>query len=306
VTRLPRALGSLVLLLTALAGCSLTYPTPRKFAVLFGINTYPFNNLSYPVADAASMQAMLVANSFASGDVILRTEGAATKAQLQADLAALAASMTEGDLFVFYYSGHGTVYPVNGANAEWILPSGSISGGGTFVPNNAISDVELGDMLDVLPTQRRVLILDSCNSGGLIGDGLEADTVEPRLYGNTAFDGVVTFGTIFQAIVNYAAFTTADNGGVSPYKALTIAAAGAAESSYESSSAPYSGHGVMTHFLLLAPASGDLNSDGHVTALEMFALAKAGIDTTWNLTWKNTSYVFEPHVSGGPIDLVLF
>ncbi len=306
MTRPLRVLGSLVLLVTALAGCSLTYPAPRKFAILFGINTYPFNNLSYPVADATSMQAMLVSNSFASGDVILRTEGAATKAQLQADLATVAASMTSSDLFVFYYSGHGTVYPVNGVDAEWILPSGSIGGGGVFVPANAISDAELGALLDVLPTTRRVVILDSCNSGGLIGDGLEADTVAPVLAGNTVFDGVVTIGTVFQAIVNYASFTTSDNGGVSPYNALTIAAAGADESSYESSSAPYSGHGVMTHFLLLAPESGDLDGDGYVTALEMFALAKAGIDTTWNVAWKGSSYVFSPHVSGGPIDLVLF
>ena len=51
---------------------------------------------------------------------------------------------------------------------------------------------------------------------------------------------------------------------------------------------------------------GDLNNDGIVTVLEMFALAKAGIDTTWNVAWKNTDYIFSPHVSGGPIDLVLF
>ncbi len=301
-----RALSAASLAFAVLASCSLSYPAPRKFAILFGINTYPLNNLSYPVADAASMETMLLANGFGPGDVILRTEGAATKAQLQADLAAFAASMTSTDLFLFYYSGHGTVYPVNGANAQWILPSGSIGGGGAFVPSAAISDTELGDMLAVLPTQRRVVILDSCNSGGLIGDGLEADTVAPALYGNTAFDGIVTIGTVLAAIGNYATFTTTDNGGVSPYKALTIAAAGAAEQSFESSSPPYNGHGVLTHFLLQAPTSGDLNGDGLVTVLEMFALAKAGIDTTWNVTWKNTAYVFSPHVSGGPVDLVLF
>jgi hypothetical protein len=305
MTRTLRSLGW-VLLAAALAACSLTYPTPRKFAIIFGINIYTLNNLSYPVADANSMEAMLVASGFTAGDVIKRTDGAATKGQLQTDLATLAGSMTENDLFVFYYSGHGTVYPVNGVDAEWILPSQSINGGGAFEPNNAIYDAELGAMLDVLPTQRRVVILDSCNSGGLIGGGLETDTVSAQLAGHTTFAGVVTLGTVAQAMANYAAFTTTDNGGVSPYHALTIAAAGADESSYESSSAPYGGHGVMTYFLLKAPTSGDLNGDGVVTALEMFALAKAGIDTTWNATWKNTSYVFSPHVSGGPIDLVLF
>lgn len=302
-----RSLAGPVLLAAALAACTLTYPTPRKFAIVFGINLYPAgNDLSYPVADANAMEAMLLANGFAPADVHKRTDGAATKAQLASDLAAVAAVMTADDLLVFYYSGHGTVYPVNGADAEWILPSGSISGGGALLPANAVSDAELGSMLDALPSQRRVVILDSCNSGGLIGSGLEADTVGPQLYGNTAFDGMVTIGTIFAAIGNYATFTTTDNGGVSPYKALTITAAGAGELSYESSSPPYSGHGVLTHFLLLAPTDGDLNRDGVVTALEMFALAKAGIDTTWNAAWKGTNYVFSPHVSGGPIDLVLF
>jgi hypothetical protein len=302
-----RTLAGLGLAAALLAGCSFTYPTPRKFAILFGINLYPAgNDLSYPVADANSMEAMLVANGFAPTDVYKRTDGAATKVELGNLLASIVGQAAASDLVLFYYSGHGTVYPVNGADAEWILPSGSISGGGAFVPSNAIYDKELGDMLAVLPTQRRVVILDSCNSGGLIGSGLEADTVESKLYGNTAFDGVVTIGTIIEAIGNYATFTTTDNGGVSPYKALTIAAAGADELSFESSSPPYSGHGVLTHFLLQAPADGDLNGDGLVTVLEMFALAKAGIDSTWNVVWKNTNYVFSPHVSGGPIDLVLF
>jgi hypothetical protein len=301
-----RALASAVLSLLILAGCSLSYPTPRKFAILFGINLYPFNNLSYPVADATSMQAMLLANGFAGGDVILETDASATKAQLIADIAALAGSIGSNDLFVFYYSGHGTVYPYLGASHEWILPSGSINGSGTFLPANAIYDTELGQILDQVPTNRRVVILDSCNSGGLIGEGLEADTVAPVLAGNTAWAGSITLTTIFQAIGNYAKFTTTDNGGVSPYKALTIAASGAGESSFESSSLPYNGHGVLTYFLLQAAGQGDLNGDGVVTVLETFALAKAGVDQWWNQAQAGTSYVFSPHVSGGPIDLVLF
>ena len=177
---------------------------------------------------------------------------------------------------------------------------------GAFVPASAIYDAELGAMLDVLPTTRRVVILDSCNSGGLIGDGLEADTVPAQLDGGSLWAGTVTPATIVAAIANYATFSTADSGGVSPYNAMVIAAAGAEEFSYESSSAPYNGHGVLTHFLLQAPASGDLNGDGVVTVLETFALSKAGIDQLWNAAWPGTTNDFLPHISGGPIDLVLF
>ena len=64
----------------------------------------------------------------------------------------------------------------------------------------------------------------------------------------------------------------------------------------------------MTYYLLqgLAGRSADLNHDGHVTVLEAFSYAKAGIDTNWNPAYASSSQAFEPHVSGGPVDFVLF
>jgi hypothetical protein len=298
-----RAVAALFFLVI-LAGCSLNYTEPRKFAIVFGINTYPGNNLAYPVDDATDVTAILTANGFASGDVILRTETSATKTQLTTDLTSLAGVMSSDDLFVFYYSGHGVSYPYQGADHEWILPTGSVDAGGYLVAANAILDTELGTMLDVLPTKRRVVILDSCNSGGFMGSGLEADTVPPALYQHTAEAGRITPETIVKALQNYAAFSSAGAGGISPYKALVIAAAGADESSYEGG-APYN-HGIATYYLLQAPARGDLNGDGVVTVLETFALMKAGIDQTWNSGYAKPYEVFAPHVSGGPIDLVLF
>jgi uncharacterized caspase-like protein len=295
-------------LLVILAGCSLNYPQPRRFAIVYGINTYPNgNNLTYPVADATSIGAMLVANGFASADVKVATEATATKANLVTELAAFASLMGPNDLFVFYYSGHGTTLPYQGADHDWILPTGSINASSQLIVSGAIFDSELGDMLNVLPTKRRVVILDSCNSGGFIGSGIETDTVPPQLFGHTADAGRITPATIAKAIQNYSAFSSsgaAGASGISPYKALVIAAAGADEFSYEAG-APYY-HGIATYYLLQAPASGDLNGDGVVTALETFALMKAGIDQTWNSRYANTDSVFAPHVSGGPIDLVLF
>jgi hypothetical protein len=66
----------------------------------------------------------------------------------------------------------------------------------------------------------------------------------------------------------------------------------------------------MSYFLLqgLQGSVADLNHDGHVTVLEAFSYTKAGIDRNWNSDSGiiAAGEIFEPHVSGGPIDFVLF
>ncbi len=80
-----------------------------------------------------------------------------------------------------------------------------------------------------------------------------------------------------------------------------ISAAGAGESCYDDAGHK---HGAMTYYLLQIPASGDLNHDGSVTVLEAFSLVKAGIENNWNVS--NPGSAFTPHVSGGPVDFVLY
>jgi uncharacterized caspase-like protein len=307
----PRAIAALFSLVL-LAGCSLDYPQPKRYAIVYGVSIYQpgwSNNLTYPDIDAAAVRDMLSARGFDEVKTRISTDLLAerpSKANLQADIASLSAKVGPNDLVLFYYSGHGGQFDYQGDTREWIFPYGSVDVGPTYytVLSNSIYDSELGTMLDVLPTKRRVVILDSCNSGGFMGSGLEADTVPPALSQHTTLAGKVTPATIIRAIQNYAAFSSAGSEGISPYKALVIAAAGADESSYEDG-APYD-HGIATYYLLKAPASGDLNGDGVVTVLETFALMKAGIDETWNSRYAGSGYVFSPHVSGGPIDLALF
>lgn len=298
----PRTLAA-ALLAVALAGCSLDYPAPRKFALVVGINNNPHTNTLFQcINDATDMAAMLTAHGFAPIDVRILTEGGARKLDIQNAIADISTQIGPNDLFLFYYSGHGGSLEYQGSDHEWIFPWDSVDTGGYIIGDQAIVDVELGGMLEPLSTKRKVVILDACNSGGFIGKGLEADTVPPRLYGNTLWSGAVTPAVIARAVGNWLTFTTVDNGGISATRALTLSAAGTEELSWESSAY---GNGVMTYFLLQSATEGDLNGDGFVTVLEAFALAKAGVDTYWNKEVAPQA-VFSPHVSGGPIDLVLF
>jgi uncharacterized caspase-like protein len=287
-------------------------PEPRRFAIVYGINTYPpiVNSLTYPVADATSVRDMLASHGYI---VQLRTESSATKAQLILDIASAAALVGPDDLLLFYYSGHGTQSTSQGVTREWILPYGSVDAAtGSIIEGNAIYDAELGAMLGSLRTQRRVIIIDACNSGGFVGNTLEVDRTPPAFLRTT--EGL-TWSVIGKAVQYYMDYTRSPSTGISPYDSLVISAAGANEFSIETDGYR---HGVFTYYLLQAPSSADLNGDGAVTAVETYAFVKAQLDRYWNPTapisfWLDPSNpdptlhdTFSPHVSGGAVDYVLF
>ncbi len=295
------AAGALLsgLLLAGLSACVLDVPY-NKFAIVYGVADYAgkLSTLQYPDDDADAMW-QLFHDSQGFAEVIIRKNSEATKSQLLSDIAAIAANpdMDQDDLFVFYFSGHGGPYgpgpeavggdPVN----EWICLYGS-----TYPPDlsTTFSDDALAAALRLLPCRKKVIILDSCNSGGFIGNGLEVDGEPASLVeGN---QGVVDRAA--RAIRLYANFD-GNSADVPPWEALVLSAAGERELSWESSAY---GNGVFTYYLLQAEREGDLNHDGWVTVTEAFAYTQEMIYRYWN----NGGGAFSPHVSGGPVDYVLF
>jgi len=225
---------------------------------------------------------------------------APTRDTLQNDLASLSGSIGSSDEFVFYFSGHGMQNAE--ATHEFFIPYGGVVEGppGSYYGDEAgsVRDDEMGAFLTgSIDTPRRVVILDTCNSGGFIGNTLEVDTTPPT----TLWKPVFSLSTIAKAIAAYASFTTDSSTGISAYRAQVLSAAGSGESCYEDSG--YA-HGVMTYFLLKTAGDGDLNGDGAVTVLEAFSIVKAGIEEDWNA--ENPGEAFTPHVSGGAVDFVLF
>jgi hypothetical protein len=97
---------------------------------------------------------------------------------------------------------------------------------------------------------------------------------------------------------------------IPPWDALVISASGERESSYESpdklGQGPLYYHGVFTYFLLQSERNADHNGDGYITVTEAYYYARNRINTEWNLSYGYPVDAFSPHVSGGPVDYVLF
>jgi len=301
------------LLLAGLSACKLD-ASYDKYAIVYGVSVYdpsspendgPGPNLIYPNDDADAMEAMLGLQGYA---VLTRTDEEATLANLRDDIDTVAVAAGEDDLFVFYFSGHGG-YDGTGPEpsaadylTEWIYLHGSVA------PTNlsaTLSDDQLVAAFAPIASRRKVIILDACNSGGFIGNELEADGEPSSLVeGN---ESIVDLAA--KAIRQYANFdgSTAD---VPPWEALVLSASGEREFSYESpdsfGAGPQLNHGVFTYYLLKSVREGDANRDGWVTVTEAFAYTQKMIYRYWNYGYGFPSAAFSPHVSGGPVDYVLF
>ena len=109
------------------------------------------------------------------------------------------------------------------------------------------------------------------------------------------------FEIMANAIYLYANFE--DYGSdIPPNLAMVIAASGEQDYAYESSS----GNGVMTGYLLESATRADRNRDGYITVSESYNYIYRNIDKNFNaVAWPFTD-VFFAHVSGGPVDYILF
>jgi len=285
-----------------LSACLLNAPYD-KYAIVYGVADYEgtANDLQYPDDDALAMAAMLTDQGY---QVIQRLDAAATRGNLETvDVPAVAAAAKEDDLFVFYFSGHGGFGGSGPEPAgsdpvtEWIFLCGSLSDS-----SQTFSDDQLLAAFSPIRARKKVIILDSCNSGGFIGNGLEADGIPQSLY-----EPGDSLGERISRALNLYANFDGSSADIPPWEAIVLSASGELESSYESPPLiPQYYHGVFTYYLLQADSQGDGNGDGYVTVTEAFDYARRMINRDWNRVNGIYGAAFSPHVSGGPVDYVLF
>ena len=299
-----RTLGAIVfstfLLCPFLLSCNLDPDPGERYALVYGVAQYvePLNKLKYSADDAIAVGNLLTSRGYREENVIVRTDTAATKAQLESDLRAIANRASSDSLFLFYFSGHGGVqWKVNGSTHEYIFlydPHNTLNGG--------IQDSDLMQLLRTIPSRRKVVILDSCNSGGFIGDFPGIDGIPPDYRGSKAD----YLKAAQKAFVKY--FANVDAGDIPYAEAVVIAAGGLDELTFEADSDlngnPVA-HGILTYYLLKAPRNADKNNDGWITTLEIYSYIRDRVEKDWN-KYLSSEDVFLPRISGGPLDLVVF
>ncbi|MGF1536142.1 MAG: caspase family protein [Elainellaceae cyanobacterium] len=155
--------------------------TPRKLALLVGINNYSVSQAGWRplqgcVNDVDMQKELLVHRfGFNSSDVLTLTDADATREGIIAAFEAhLIAQARPGDVVVFHYSGHGSRVVDPNPLAGEPLNSTFVPIDSPLPPGYETERVEVNDimgqtlflLMQSLQTEQVTVVLDSCHSGG--------------------------------------------------------------------------------------------------------------------------------------------
>lgn len=161
-------------------GRVLAQSTPRKLALLVGINDYPpgtgWNALNGCVTDVQMQKNLLVYGfGFNPDDIVILENQAATRdGILTAFEEHIIKQAKPGDVAVFHYSGHGSqvIDPdgesIDGLNSTFVPIDCPVPVGypHTEGPVNDIMGHSLFLLMSAVQTENLTVVLDSCHSGG--------------------------------------------------------------------------------------------------------------------------------------------
>ena len=141
------------------------------FAVIVGVADYPGTilDLMYTTNDAIALYASLLEDAarWSSDRMHLLLNEQATKTAILAAISEIAAQGDANDVFLFFFSGHGTtgvdLIPLdeNDGLDEYLCSYGTVL-------SDFIRDDELAQWLSFLPMEQIIVLLDTCFSGGQI------------------------------------------------------------------------------------------------------------------------------------------
>lgn len=218
-----------------------------------GLNRYqnPRYNLTYCAADAdASAEAFAkrAGGLFAEVKTHNLRDDQATKIAISEKFAELARSAKPQDVFIFCYAGHGVMgeKPEGkpGDNEFYLIPHDitRMYGDPTMLAEKGVSRKDLEDWCAKVPARKQLMLLDTCQSGGLV-------------------DAFAMRGVAEEKAIAQLARATGT---------VVIASTGAEAYARESKDI---GHGIFTQVLLdgIAAGKADADKDGKITVKEIDA-----------------------------------
>ena len=243
-----------------------------SYALLVGVSTYkdPSNNLNGVQFDTPHMSDMLISDCGYSPSRITSLEDSqATKSAIRSALIQMSSRAGTDDIVVFYFSGHGMVYP-SYYGTSYIQPYDSA----TDSLDYDISSSELKEWLDGIRCRNVLVIIDACEAEGMLkGTTKELVTGSPVMAGSDKASEADRFSQNFLGTFespNTVALSSADQ-----KKALTgdhyvvLVSCRSGEGSWTN---PVSGSWFTTYFVEgIGNPSADTNIDSWVSAEEAFA-----------------------------------
>ncbi|HOV63921.1 MAG TPA: hypothetical protein PLG43_08590, partial [Spirochaetia bacterium] len=149
----------------------------------------------------------------------------------------------------------------------------------------------LGQLLKASGIRKQIVVVSACYSGGFIGSSGSFDAVSQDVYDEYGYDLLQSWYPE-KAVALYFSYPSSQ-ADITAGEAFVLSASGEEEESIETDRY---GHGVFTYFLLEGAYRGDANNDGYITVLELYNY----------IFGKLEAFTFLPHVSGSPLDFVLF
>ncbi len=139
---------------------------PRRVAMVVGIDTYTdpaLGNLKFAAKDTRDLSDVLVDPSLGGFDVVSQVAGTVTRESFWSSFDAATGYLQRDDTFLLYIAGHGTLDLSGEGTLLYVLPSDG------WLADAAASGIALTDIeaaIERLPSRRRVLVMDTCHSGG--------------------------------------------------------------------------------------------------------------------------------------------
>ncbi len=139
----------------------------KVYALMVGISDYAgtASNLAYTADDARKMAETLRRQGVLASESVVLTDAQATPSAVRAAFARVAAAAGPNDMFLFFYSGHGTQVPGRPGNGEPDNREEAIA-----LIGGLLMDDEMATMFRSVRAGVSILALDSCFSGGFARD----------------------------------------------------------------------------------------------------------------------------------------